>query len=71
MAWTLYGLIISQFRDVHDSMDNGQDVVQYLRSYFGFKRSFLAVCAIVVPSFAVVFAVMFAISIKILNFQRR
>lgn len=71
MGWTLYGLIISQFGDVHDTLENGQEVVQYLRSYFGFKKSFQAVCAIVVPSFAVLFAVSFAISIKILNFQRR
>ncbi|URE25904.1 Plant PDR ABC transporter associated [Musa troglodytarum] len=73
VAWTLYGLVASQFGDIHTPMEDpkGKLVSEYLRSHFGFKHSFLGVVAAVVVAFPVLFAFLFAFSIKMLNFQKR
>ncbi|KAK9232138.1 hypothetical protein WN943_022381 [Citrus x changshan-huyou] len=41
MAWTLYGLVVSQFGDLEDKLESGETVKQFLRSYFGYKHDFL------------------------------
>ncbi|KAK8940314.1 Pleiotropic drug resistance protein 3 [Platanthera guangdongensis] len=71
MAWTLYGLVASQFGDVEDRLENGQKVSEFLRSYFGFKHDFLGVVAVVVAGLAALFAFLFGVTIKSFNFQRR
>ncbi|KAJ0075535.1 hypothetical protein Patl1_34365 [Pistacia atlantica] len=48
-----------------------QTVEQFLREFFGFRRDFLGVVAVVVVAFSVLFALIFAAGIKVLNFQRR
>ncbi|CAN4120751.1 unnamed protein product [Withania somnifera] len=70
VAWTLYGLVASQFADLQDIV-NDQTVEDFLRSSFGFKHDFLGVVAAVIVAFAVVFAFTFALGIKAFNFQRR
>ncbi|KAK6912136.1 hypothetical protein RJ641_024229 [Dillenia turbinata] len=70
-AWTLYGLVGSQFGDIREELDNGARVEEFLRSYFGFRHDFVGVCAAVLVGLTVLFAFIFAISIKVLNFQRR
>ncbi|KAJ8530723.1 hypothetical protein K7X08_023604 [Anisodus acutangulus] len=70
VAWTLYGLVASQFGDLQDTI-NDQTVEDFLRSSFGFKHDFLGVVAVVIVAFAVVFAFTFALGIKAFNFQRR
>ena len=76
VAWTLYGLIASQFGDISDPMTlsgstDTQPLNEFLRSYFGFKHDFLAPVAVAVVGFAVLFAIIFAFAIKTLNFQTR
>lgn len=72
MAWTLYGLVASQFGDITTRMgSNNQTVQEFLRNYFGFRHDYIGICAAVVVGFAVLFAFIFAISIKIFNFQKR
>ncbi|KAJ0007312.1 hypothetical protein Pint_29981 [Pistacia integerrima] len=75
VSWTLYGLVTSQFGDLQDILqENGgveQTVEQFLREFFGFRRDFLGVVAVVVVAFTVLFALIFAAGIKVLNFQRR
>ncbi|KAK1311944.1 putative pleiotropic drug resistance protein 7 [Acorus calamus] len=73
VSWTLYGLVASQFGDITRSMEDGdkETVEKFVRNYFGFKHDFLGVVAAVVVGFTVLFAFIFAISIKIFNFQRR
>ncbi|KAH9780878.1 ABC transporter G family member 40 [Citrus sinensis] len=71
VAWTMYGLVASQFGDVEDKMESGETVKQFVRSYFDFKHEFLGVVAVVVAAFAVLFGVLFAVGIKRLNFQNR
>ncbi|THU63614.1 hypothetical protein C4D60_Mb01t17680 [Musa balbisiana] len=77
VAWTLYGLVASQFGDIQtrfasdESDEPGEIVADFVRNYFGFKHSFLGVVAVVVVAFPVLFAFLFAFSIKTLNFQKR
>ncbi|XP_061343398.1 pleiotropic drug resistance protein 1-like isoform X3 [Gastrolobium bilobum] len=74
VAWSLYGLVASQYGDIKQSIDtnDGRATVQdFVRRYLGFKHDFLGVVAAVIVAFPVVFAVVFAISVKMLNFQRR
>ncbi|KAK2363923.1 pleiotropic drug resistance protein [Trifolium repens] len=74
VAWSLYGLVASQYGDVKhniDTSDGNQTVEGFLRSYFGFKHDLLGVVAIVNVAFPIAFAFVFAISIKMFNFQRR
>lgn len=64
-------MAVSQFGDVKEMMETNQTVEDFLRDYYGFKHEFLGVVATVAVGFAVLFAFVFALSIKILNFQRR
>ncbi|XXG64013.1 hypothetical protein AAC387_Pa05g2078 [Persea americana] len=71
IAWTLYGLVASQFGDLEDKLDTGLTVKQFVETYFGFRHDFLGVVAVVLIGFAVLFAFVFAFSIKMFNFQKR
>lgn len=71
MSWTLYGLFASQFGDIQEPMESGETVANFLRMYFGFRHDYLGVVSAVVIGFAVLFAIVFAFSIKVFNFQRR
>ena len=73
IAWTLYGLVVSQFGDIEEFMTDGNEesVKEFVKSYFGYKHDFLGVVAAVVAGVAVLFAFIFAVSIKVFNFQRR
>ncbi|XP_059458379.1 pleiotropic drug resistance protein 1-like [Corylus avellana] len=72
VAWTLYGLVVSQFGDIKDVLeDTGGTVEDFLKDYFGFKHDFLGVVAIVTVAWPVLFSFIFAFSIKVFNFQRR
>lgn len=77
MAWTLYGLIASQFGDITQTVlvlgltEENPSVKDYINTYFGYKHSFLGVVAGVLVGWAVFFAIIFVFAIKYLNFQRR
>lgn len=75
VAWTLYGLIVSQLGDVKTIIQApgfpNATVEQYLKSYFGFEHSMVGVCAAILVAFCAAFFAIFAFSIKFLNFQRR
>ncbi|KAK3416804.1 hypothetical protein EUGRSUZ_H02564 [Eucalyptus grandis] len=72
VSWTLYGLVVSQFGDLTNTLeDTGDTVEEYMRDYFGYRHDFLGVIAAVMIGFTMLFAFVFAVSIKILNFQRR
>ncbi|WRX34812.1 ABC-2 type transporter [Theobroma cacao] len=70
-AWTLYGLIASQFGDVKDKFESGETVEQFLRSYFDFRDDFVGVVAIIIVGICILFAFIYAYSIKTFNFQQR
>ncbi|GMQ08798.1 hypothetical protein CsSME_00052377 [Camellia sinensis var. sinensis] len=71
VAWTLYGLVASQFGDIEDTLDTNETVKDFLRNYFGFRHDFVVIAATVVVGFTVLFTFIFAFSIKAFNFQRR
>ncbi|KAH7846555.1 hypothetical protein Vadar_015347 [Vaccinium darrowii] len=71
VAWTLYGLVASQFGDIQTTIDTGVTVQYFVESYFGFKHHFVGYVGIIVVGFAVLFGFIFALSIKAFNFQRR
>uniref|UniRef100_A0A7N2LPQ9 ABC transporter domain-containing protein n=1 Tax=Quercus lobata TaxID=97700 RepID=A0A7N2LPQ9_QUELO len=68
-AWTLYGLVASQFGD-KDILDTGETVEDFVRDYFGFNHDFLVVVAVVIVGFGTLFAFIFAVAIKLFKFQR-
>ncbi|XP_066306468.1 ABC transporter G family member 36-like [Miscanthus floridulus] len=71
VAWTLYGLVVSQFGDVMTPMDDKRPVKVFVEDYFDFKHSWLGWVAAVVVAFAVLFATLFGFAIMKLNFQKR
>ncbi|CAN1280685.1 ABC transporter G family member 40, partial [Linum perenne] len=71
ISWTLYGLLGSQYGNVKTTMETGQSVEDFLRTYYGFEHEFLGVVAGVIVGLTVSFAVIFAVAIKSFNFQRR
>ncbi|XP_048139356.1 pleiotropic drug resistance protein 1-like [Rhodamnia argentea] len=72
VSWTLYGLVVSQFGDLKNTLEDTEGTVEeFVRDYFGFRHDFLGVIASVILGFTLLFAFIFAISIKVLNFQRR
>ncbi|KAM3349874.1 hypothetical protein ACQJBY_022624 [Aegilops geniculata] len=71
VAWTLYGLVVSQFGDVTTPMEDGTPVKDFIEGYFDFKHSWLGYVATVVVAFTVLFAFLFGFAIMKLNFQKR
>ncbi|XP_065851098.1 ABC transporter G family member 32 isoform X2 [Euphorbia lathyris] len=76
IAWTLYGLITSQYGDDNRLMklsDGGRllPVKRVLEEVLGYRHDFLAVAGAMVVGFSVFFALIFAFAIKSFNFQRR
>ncbi|OIW15880.1 hypothetical protein TanjilG_04415 [Lupinus angustifolius] len=76
IAWTVYGLIVSQYGDVLDQIDvPGWDhrptIKNYIDQEYGFKSNFMGPVAAVLVAFPVFFAFVFATGIKVLNFQTR
>ncbi|MCD7463338.1 transcription factor [Datura stramonium] len=72
VAWTLYGMVESQFGDLQNKLsDSDETVEQFLRRYFGFKHDFLGVVAVVTVAYAVVFAFTFAFAIKELSYDQQ
>ncbi|KAG5392294.1 hypothetical protein IGI04_022257 [Brassica rapa subsp. trilocularis] len=76
VAWTIYGLITSQYGDVETPIafpggPPNLTVKQYLKDQYGFESDFMGPVAAVLVIFPVFFAFVFAFCIKTLNFQTR
>nr|CAB3468176.1 unnamed protein product [Digitaria exilis] len=75
MAWTVYGLIATQYGDLEETITvPGQDpqrISYYVTHHFGYHTNFMPVVAPVLVLFAAFFAFMYAVCIKKLNFQQR
>ncbi|OAY36807.1 pleiotropic drug resistance protein 1 [Manihot esculenta] len=71
VSWTLYGLITSQFGDIKETLETGETVEHFTRHYFGFRHDFLGLVAAMVFVFVILFALSFAVSLKVFNFQKR
>ncbi|KAL3616102.1 transcription factor [Castilleja foliolosa] len=71
IAWTLYGLVASQFGDVEARLDTNETVKEFVRSYFDYRHDFVGYVAIIIVGIAVLFGFIFAFSIRAFNFQTR
>ncbi|GAB2293475.1 ABC transporter G member 42 [Dionaea muscipula] len=76
VAWTVYGLIVSQYGDMEDTikvtgMVPDPSIKWYVANHFGYDRNFMGPVATVLVAFAVFFAFMFALCVSKLNFQHR
>lgn len=75
MAWTVYGLIASQYGDVEDFIKvpgkSDQRVKAFIKDYFGYDPDFMGVVAAVLAAFTVFFAFLYVYCIKRFNFQQR
>ncbi|KAL8129568.1 hypothetical protein V2J09_018723 [Rumex salicifolius] len=76
IAWSLYGLLTSQYGDVTSSVKltdgiHHMQVRHLLKEGFGYRSDFLWVCAAMVVGFCCLFALIFAYAIKAFNFQKR
>lgn len=76
VAWSLYGLLVSQYGDVDALVQRAGGaqtiaIKQLLKEQFGYRHDLLGPAAIAVVSFCLLFALTFAFAIKALNFQTR
>lgn len=76
IAWSLYGLLTSQYGDLDEPMKlwdgvHSVSIKKFLRDYFEYRHDFLGIAGIMVVSFCVLFAFIYAFAIKSFNFQRR
>ncbi|XP_023641554.1 ABC transporter G family member 29 [Capsella rubella] len=76
VAWTVYGLIVSQYGDVEDTikvpgMATDPTIKWYIESNYGYDADFMVPIATVLVGFTLFFAFMFAFGIRTLNFQQR
>ncbi|KAI3945284.1 hypothetical protein MKX01_035045 [Papaver californicum] len=75
VAWTVYGLILSQYGDVTDIItvtDSTPKAINiYVQEHFGYQTDFMGPVAGVLVGFTVFFAFTYAYCIKTLNFQTR
>lgn len=79
LAWTLNGLITSQLGDVVDvrikdsagGKGTSQTVSEYIQQDYGFSHGFLGSVASVQVVIIILFACVFALCLKFLNFQKR
>lgn len=71
VSWSFYGLAVSQYGDVHTKLDSGETVADYMRSYFGFRHEFLLEVCLIIIGFTFFFVLVYAYSMRALNFQKR
>lgn len=74
VAWTVYGLIMTQYGDLEDLINTPlgvRSIKDYIEDYYGFKTSFKAPVAVVLVGFSTFFAFTYGYCIKTLNFQQR
>jgi ABC-type multidrug transport system ATPase subunit/ABC-type multidrug transport system permease subunit len=76
VAWTVYGMIVSQYGDVTTTIQvpgipQRMPIVQYVEDILGYNTDFMGVVATVLVGFTVFFAFMYAYCLKTLNFQTR
>ena len=75
MAWTVYGLIVSQYGDVEDFIkvpgQPDKQVRDFIKDYFGYDPDYMGVVAGVLTGFTVLFAFIYVYCIKRFNFLQR
>ncbi|MBA0670174.1 hypothetical protein Goklo_025370 [Gossypium klotzschianum] len=73
-SWTLNCLLTSQFGDINDEVmvfGEAKTVASLLKNYFGFHHDRLHITAILLISYSLIFATLYAFFLSRLNFERR
>ncbi|CAI5476817.1 unnamed protein product [Closterium sp. Yama58-4] len=76
IAWSLYGLITSQLGNVQDLLKVPGypvkvTVQQFLDLYLGYQPEWVGYASLILVAFSALFFVVFAVAIKVINFQKR
>ncbi|XP_022756464.1 ABC transporter G family member 38 isoform X2 [Durio zibethinus] len=71
VSWSLWGMATSQYGDLQTKLESGETVAQFMDDYFGFRHDWLWIVSLVLIGFTLLFASVFAFSMKFLNFQKR
>lgn len=75
VAWSLYGLLTSQYGDVEELVKlpegNLVPVRKLLKDVFGYRHELLVLSSFMVVGFCLLFATIYAFAIKSFNFQKR
>lgn len=74
-AWTVYGLMVSQLGDhvdlIHVAGGSAETVKKFLEEYLGLQDNHLLLIVTLHFGLIILFLLVFGVSIKYLNFQRR
>ncbi|KAK1434146.1 hypothetical protein QVD17_11064 [Tagetes erecta] len=76
LAWTVYGFIVSQYHDVENKimvpgMTYDPPFNSYIKDRYGYRLDFMGPVAAVLVGFCILFAFVYALCLRILNFQMR
>ncbi|CAI7740193.1 unnamed protein product [Closterium sp. NIES-53] len=76
IAWSLYGLITSQLGDIQDPLTVPGypvqiTVQQFLDLYLGYQEQWIGYASLILVAFSALFFVVFAVALKVINFQKR
>nr|GMC58732.1 ABC transporter G family member 32 [Ipomoea batatas] len=76
VAWSLYGLVASQYSDSEKpiKVSDGVESIPLkllVKVVFGYRHDFIGIAGFMVVGFCILFAVIFAYAIKSFNFQKR
>ncbi|KAJ8769245.1 hypothetical protein K2173_001835 [Erythroxylum novogranatense] len=74
IAWTLKGIISSQLGDVDTKIESPAfdgSVKEYLKKNFDYQTEDVGISAVVLIAFCLLFFLSFALSMQVLNFQKR
>ncbi|KAM0924025.1 hypothetical protein ACQ4PT_005152 [Festuca glaucescens] len=74
VAWSLYGMVVSQYGDIDDPLYDGvttTTVARFVSDYFGFEHNSLMAVGAVVVAFGLLFAFLFGFAIMKLDFHRK
>ncbi|XP_028550392.1 ABC transporter G family member 42 isoform X1 [Dendrobium catenatum] len=75
VSWTLYGLIVTQYGDIHDKIkvpgQEDQQIRDYVMNHFGYRDGYQSLMIVVLMGFAIFFAFMYTYCIRSCHFQQR
>lgn len=71
VSWSLYGLVGSQYGDIQERLDTGETVEYFVLNYFDFRHDFVGYVALIMVGIVLLFGLIFALSIRSFNFQKR
>ncbi|XP_020584448.1 ABC transporter G family member 42-like [Phalaenopsis equestris] len=75
VAWTLYGLIVTQYSDLHDLVkvpgEADQSIRDIVMNHYGYRDDYVSLMIVVLIGFTALFAFTYTYGLRTLNFQQR